>query len=119
MRLAFSRRHFVIAVLIFVVEVLIARFVHDAFVRPFIGDLLVVVLLYALLKSFCAITPAKAAIVVFVFACVIETLQYFHLPALLGLAHHRLAVIVLGATFDVKDLLAYAMGGFIAYRFVK
>ena len=119
MKLTFSRRHVAIAVLIFVVEVLIAQFVHDAFVRPFIGDLLVVVLLYALLKSFLAITPTKAAIIVFAFACVIEILQYFHLPALLGLAHHRLAVIVLGATFDVKDLLAYAMGSLIAYRFVK
>ena len=119
MRLAFSRRHFVIAVLIFVVEVLIARFVHDAFVRPFIGDLLVVVLLYALLKSICSITPTKAAIAVFVFACVIEGLQYFHLPALLGLADYRLAVIVLGATFDVKDLLAYAVGALLAFRFVK
>jgi hypothetical protein len=119
MKLTFSRRHFIIALLIFIVEIFIARFVHDAFIRPFIGDVLVVVLLYALLKSICSISPTKAASAVFVFACVIEGLQYFHLPALLGLADNRLAVIVLGATFDAKDLLAYAVGALLAFRFVK
>ena len=34
------------------IEVLIALFVHDAFVRPYIGDVLVVVVIYTFVRIF-------------------------------------------------------------------
>ena len=117
--LTFNRRYFFIALIVLAIEIFIARFMHDRIVRPFIGDVLVVVLLYALLKTVCALPARTAAWSVFVFACVIEVLQYFHLPALLGLESNRLAVIVLGATFDPMDILAYALGALVSWRVMR
>ena len=118
-KLTFNRRYALIALIVFAIEIIIARFMHDRIVRPFIGDVLVVVLLYAFLKTFCVLPARTAACLVFVFACVIEVLQYFHLPALLGLESNRLAVIVLGATFDPIDLLAYALGALLSWRVLR
>ena len=39
-------------VIIFLVEVCIALFVRDRFIRPYVGDMLVVVLIYTFLRIF-------------------------------------------------------------------
>jgi hypothetical protein len=50
------------AVLLFILEVVIERYVHDAFVRPYLGDFLVVLLLYASLLSVSQLKVFTAAI---------------------------------------------------------
>ena len=47
--LTFQPRFAGLAVLLLAVEVAIARYVHSGLIRSFIGDILVVVLVYALL----------------------------------------------------------------------
>src|SRR6478609_5843066 len=106
----FRWRYFIIAIVLFVVEVLIASYLHDPIIRPYIGDLLVVILLYCLLKSFVNISVYKAAIFVLLFAYVVEFLQYVNLIKYLGLQKSRLANIVLGNYFEWIDLLAYTIG---------
>ena len=81
----FHKGYFGWSVLLFLTEVIIAVFVHDNFVRPYVGDLLVVILLYCFLKSFVDIRVEKAALYVLVFSFAIEGLQYFHIVRLLGL----------------------------------
>ena len=49
--LTFRKTYFILSILLFIIEVLIALFAHDEFIRPYVGDLLVVVLLYCLVKS--------------------------------------------------------------------
>ena len=39
-------------VILLLIEVLIALYVHDAFVRPYIGDVLVVVVIYTFIRIF-------------------------------------------------------------------
>ena len=39
-------------VILLLIEVLIAIYVHDAFVRPYIGDVLVVVVIYTFIRIF-------------------------------------------------------------------
>ena len=39
-------------VILLLIEVLIAMYVHDAFVRPYIGDVLVVVVIYTFIRIF-------------------------------------------------------------------
>ena len=43
MRWRFDRSSFLISIIIFFIEVLIAKFVDDAFIRPYGGDILVVI----------------------------------------------------------------------------
>lgn len=114
--LKFSRSYFFSAVLIFGIEVLIALFAHDRVIRPYIGDLLVVVLIYCFIKSFLDIPVLKAALFVLLFSYAIEILQYFNLVERLGLQHSKIASTVIGTSFAWLDLMAYTVGiGLVMY----
>lgn len=106
----FNLTHLIVAVLLFIVEVLIAVYVHDGFVRPYIGDVLVVILLYYLLASFIKADVIKMAIGVLLFSYVVETLQYFNFVGLIGLSDSKLANIIIGNSFAWGDILAYTVG---------
>ena len=108
--LRFQKQYFILAILLFVTEVLIAAYVHDGIVRPYIGDLLVVILIYCFVRSFLNGPVLLTAIAVLLFAYLIEILQYFHLVRRLGLQHSKLAWIVLGSSFEWIDLIAYTVG---------
>ena len=96
-------------IVILAVEVFIGMYVRDAFVRPYLGDALVVVLIYCFVRIFIPRGIRWLPVYVFAFACFIEVMQYFRLVDVLGLTN-RVARIVLGATFDLKDILSYAAG---------
>ena len=98
------------ALLLFITEVLIALFVHDQFIRPYIGDFLVVILIYCFVKSFLNTPMVPTALGVLVFAYTVELLQYFRIVEVLGLQHSRAARIIIGSSFEWQDLLAYTMG---------
>ncbi|ELS30906.1 MULTISPECIES: DUF2809 domain-containing protein [Pseudanabaena] len=109
-RLTFKYKYFYLTVLLFFIEVGIAVFFNDQFIRPFLGDVLVVILIYCFVKTFWKIRPNIAALSVLVFACAIEGLQYLNLVDRLGLRQYKLLAIILGTTFDWKDILAYVIG---------
>ncbi len=93
------------------IEVCIALFVHDSFVRPYIGDVLAVVTVYCgarivFLQRFRWLSAAVLALAV----CV-ELVQLTELSSLFG--EGSFMAILLGSTFDVHDLLCYAIGGMI------
>ena len=92
------------------VEVCIALFVHDAFVRPYVGDMLVTLLLCCMCR---VILPDKIRLLpvfVFLFAACVEIGQYFDVVALMGLTDNRFLSIALGRTFSWMDLVCYAIG---------
>ena len=92
------------------VEVLIALFVHDNFVRPYIGDVLVTVLICAFLRIFIPKGVKLLPLYVFIFAAGVEVLQYFRIVELLGLSDNRFFSILIGSVFDVKDVVCYGIG---------
>lgn len=106
----FNKRYFILTILLFLTEVLIAVFVHDQFVRPYVGDYLVVILIYCFFKSFIKATTWQVAIFTLIFSYVIETLQYFNLVGMLGLQHSRIANIIIGNSFAWEDIIAYTLG---------
>lgn len=108
--LTFNLKYFLLTLLFFIVEVLIALFMHDRFIRPYVGDYLVVFLIYCAVKTFFKASPVKVAIGVLLFSYTIEVLQYFNIVDRLGLAGNRLAKTVIGYGFEWLDLLAYTLG---------
>jgi uncharacterized membrane protein len=108
--LKFKKEYFILAVLIFSIEILIAKFAHDRIVRPYIGDLLVVILIYCLVRSFLNTPPIKTAVCVLIFSYAVETLQYFSIVTRLGLQHSATARIIIGTSFEWIDLVAYTAG---------
>ncbi|MEY4935100.1 MAG: hypothetical protein RIS64_1459 [Bacteroidota bacterium] len=116
MTFKFNTKNFCIFLLLLAIEIFIAKYVHDRFIRPFIGDVLVIVLIYFFLKTFIQTNNRFLLLGVWVFACAVEVLQAFHLVNLLGLQQNQLMVIILGATFDWYDLLAYSIGILALYK---
>ena len=97
------------------VEVCIALFVHDAFVRPYVGDMLVTLLLCSMCRVAFPVKMRLLPVFVFAFAACIENGQYFDVVALMGLTDNRLLSIALGRTFSWLDLVCYAVGCMAAF----
>ncbi|MEM9216490.1 MAG: DUF2809 domain-containing protein [Cyanobacteria bacterium P01_F01_bin.150] len=95
---------------LFIVEVYIAIYVRDDFIRPYMGDFLVVILIYALIRGLFKFSMQSTAVGVLIFSFVVEILQYFNIVELLGLGDSNIARIVIGTTFVWEDLLAYSLG---------
>ena len=108
--LRFNKYYFGLAILIFLIEVLIALYVHDEFVRPYLGDVLVVMLIYCFIKAFFRLPVLTAAIIVLMFSFTIEFLQYLNVVEMLGLEKSKVARIVIGTSFSWADLVMYAAG---------
>ena len=115
----FNLRYFLLFILLFVVEVLIALYLHDRIIRPYIGDLLVVIMIYCFVKSFLNTDVIRTALAVLLFAYIIEVLQYFKFVKLLGLQNSKLASVVLGTSFQWIDLVAYTAGAAIVVAIEK
>lgn len=108
--LVFNKKYFLFALILFIIEVLIAVFVRDRFIRPYFGDYLVVILLYCAVKAFIKAAPLKVAAGVLLFSYTIEVLQYFSIVDRLGLSGNVIARTVIGYGFEWWDLLAYTLG---------
>ena len=99
------------AITLFAIEVVIALFVRDAFIRPYIGDVLAVALVYAVLRAATPLSLRSALGITLAIAIMIEVAQAAKLLSALGLGENELARIIFGGSFDWLDLLAYAVGG--------
>nr|WKN38239.1 DUF2809 domain-containing protein [Tunicatimonas sp. TK19036] len=108
--LRFSLKFFLLTLLFFMVEVLIALFVRDRFIRPYGGDYLVVFLVYCAVSTFLKAPPWKIALGVLLFSYAVEALQYVNFIGWIGLSDNQLAKTVLGYGFEWLDLLAYTCG---------
>jgi hypothetical protein len=108
--ITFRKQYFLLTILLFTVEVLIALFLHDRIIRPYVGDFLVVILIYCFVRTFFKISVFKATLGTLLFAYLVEFLQYLNLIGKLGLQNSRIANLILGNLFHWVDLLAYTLG---------
>ena len=90
-------------------ELVIGLFVHDRFVRPYLGDVLVTVLLCCLARAVFPQKPRLLALWVFLLSAAVEFSQLAGLAQRLGIRGGLLGAL-LGATFDWIDLLCYFLG---------
>ena len=107
-----NKRSFYLAMTVFwlAVEVVIACYVHDRFIRPYVGDVLVVVVVYCFVRIWVPQGVRLLPLYVFLFAAGVEVLQYFHLVELLGVGNNTFLFFFLGSVFDLKDILCYGIG---------
>ena len=97
------------AVLILAVEIYIAICVKGGFVRHYAGDVLAVILLYALARAAFSASPSNLPLKIFAFAAALELAQYLGAVQILGI-ENKILKIMIGGTFDFTDLLCYAAG---------
>jgi hypothetical protein len=110
MKFQFNKGYFFMSIALFCTEVFIGVYAHDALIRPYGGDFLVVILLYCVLQSFIAVKLRPAVLLVLFTAYAIEVSQYFHLINWLGLEHSLAARLILGTSFSWTDMLCYTLG---------
>lgn len=91
------------------VEIYIGMYVHDSFVRPYLGDTLVVMLIYCVVRT---VFPTKyywLSGAIFLFATAVEITQIFPLCDVLHIENKFLRVLM-GTSFAYEDIIAYFAG---------
>lgn len=114
-----NKKYIYLTVFLFFIEVCIATFFKDTFIRPIFGDVLVVILLFSFVRIFYRRDRLKLIIGVLLFSFLIEILQYFQFATILGLEENKIATIILGSTFDWLDLFAYVVGALVCFPLDK
>lgn len=112
---AFRKRLIFLAVFVFLffVEVLIALYVHDDFVRPYVGDMIVTVVVWAFARIVFPDRFKLMSLYVMIFAILVEVGQYFNYVDLLGITNPIL-VTMMGTSFAWADIACYAVGCVVA-----
>ena len=99
MKLQFNKTYIVLAYTLFLIELAIAFIIKTGFIRHTLGDYLVVILLYAIIRGCTNIKVCISALAVLLIAYSIELLQ-----------DSFTAKLIFGSTFHFSDLLAYTLG---------
>lgn len=108
--------YFSLAILSFAACVLIVKlFNENLFIRGFIGDIIVISLIYFFIKIFYSFHALKLTLFTLIIAFTIEFLQYLKLMTFFGLEHNKIARLILGSVFDPYDLIAYTLGAILVY----
>ena len=105
-------KYIIILAVIIAAEVMIALFVHDGFVRPYLGDVIVVWAVYCLIQ---AVTGGRGnhyitAAGVMLFAFAVEFLQKIHIADILHLGGIKFFRVLIGTNYSPADLICYAAG---------
>ncbi|MBK0380708.1 ribosomal maturation YjgA family protein [Mucilaginibacter segetis] len=108
--LTFNKKYAWFALVLLATEVWIAACIHDDLLRPYGGDLLVVIMLYCMVKTFIKKDARSIAFSVLLFAYAIEISQYYNLVEVLDWGNNNLARIIIGTTFQWGDILSYTLG---------
>ncbi|TVZ22070.1 uncharacterized protein DUF2809 [Dokdonia sp. Hel_I_63] len=112
-----SLKYIIAFLVLLAMEIFIAIYVHDDFIRPYLGDSIVVVLIYVLIMGLFNIPRSFkskniTALAVLLFAFIVEGLQAISFINYTGLADNKLARIILGTSFSWWNMLAY-VGGYL------
>lgn len=103
-------KYLIISCSILLIEITIAMFVNDQFIRPIFGDYLASILVFYLLATFLKTDLNKIAILSLFISYTIEFLQYINILELLHLDKIKILNILLGNSFSWTDMLAYTLG---------
>ena len=96
--------------IVLLAEILIALYVHDRFIRPYFGDVLITVLVGCFVRIFFPIKIRALPICVFLFAVTVEIGQYFNYVELLGLGDIQFFRTWMGTSFSFYDIICYGVG---------
>jgi len=103
----------IINLLIFLVltgiEILIALFMNDRFIRPYVGDIIVVAVIYYFIRIFFPVGIKHLLLYVFIFSVAVEFMQLFNITQLIS-GGNKFLKIILGTSFSFLDILCYAVG---------
>lgn len=115
----FRRNYFLVCLLLFIIELIIAIWVKDDFVRPYLGDVIVIGWLYTLFRTFINRKAKFLLIITLFISFVIEWLQYVDFITFMGWAKNKVLRVILGTSFAWEDIICYLVGFIIVYSIEK
>jgi len=105
-----NRYFLIITIVIFLIEIIIAKFFPGTIIRHVFGDFFVVILIYSFFRAFTLFSKTKIAWGTLIFSYIVELSQWVNLLQLLGIKKSKATDIIIGSTFDWRDILAYTFG---------
>ena len=102
-------KYLIIFIIFIIIEFLIAIYLKKGFIRENIGDILVVPCIYTFLKTLFLNKYRYLDLYVLILAIIIEISQLFNITTLIA-NNNKVINIVLGCTFDFKDIICYVIG---------
>lgn len=93
------------------IETMIALFIRDSFIRPFLGDYLAVIMLYCLLRIL-NMKLKTAALASLLFACGLEFFQWTEIGEQLNIYRYKATHLLIGRRFHPADILFYVLAYF-------
>jgi hypothetical protein len=100
---------------LFIIELLIALYINDKFIRPYMGDVLVTMLVYSFIRIIIPNRVRWLPLYVFIFACGVEFLQYLNVVERLGLSGNAVARTIIGTSFSWMDIVCYGIGCLVCW----
>lgn len=110
-----NKKYLLITFIILLIEIFIAIFVKDSIIRPYVGDMLVIILIYTFIRIFISRPMKLLPLYIFIFAVIVEISQYFNFIEMMNLQDNRIISIIAGSTFDIKDIICYLVGTIIIF----
>ena len=107
-----ARLPYIIGFLLLVAaEVCIGVFYFNFFIRAYVGDVIIVWVLYCLFRSFVPkrFSSYGIAVGILVFSFAVEFLQKAHFADILGV-ENKLLRIIIGTSYATEDLWCYVAG---------
>lgn len=101
----------IISILLLCVEIIIGLYAHG-WIRNYIGDLLVVILIYTIIRTVSPYRPSKWYILptaVLIFSFAVEFIQLWGFCDRFGITNRFLRILI-GTGFSVIDLVSYTIG---------
>lgn len=113
--MTFNKKYFLKACLLFLIELIIFLFFKDDFIRPILGDSLVVIFIYFLISSFSTLPFLKNLLIALAFCYSVETMQAINIIELFSINESKYTEATIGSVFDWRDMLAYTLGATSIY----
>ena len=104
--------YLLIFIALFALETLIALTLHGGFIRSYLGDVIVVWVVYCFVQAVLGgkINHYIVALGVMLFAFAVEFLQAVNIVEILGVQNNVFLRTVIGTSFSWVDILCYIVG---------
>jgi hypothetical protein len=106
-------KYLIAFLVLLIIEIIIGLFVNDAIIRPYIGDVLVVILIYTFIRGIVHKSIKFLPVYLFVFAFAVELAQYYRVVYLLHLQDNKVISTIIGTSYDIKDILCYLIAAVV------
>lgn len=118
-----NTKYIIVFILLLLVEIFIALYVRDAFVRPYLGDSIAIAFVYGFIMIFVKKShhfkpKVIVASISLLIGILVEALQATSFLEVTGLGSIKWLRIILGSSFSWADMVAY-LGGFIAVILIE